>query len=128
MIAVRGTFLDLKDEQEAHRRAESADRWMESGRRDFVALDLDLRKELLTVGEKRAEPKLIDARNAPPRTEYRCVHNKQVCSFCRDWLMRETTTACKGHPEEKCGKSSCCVSHHNYRLSRPTVKKRSRKR
>mmetsp|Transcript_22178 Transcript_22178/g.54482 ORF Transcript_22178/g.54482 Transcript_22178/m.54482 type:complete len:135 (-) Transcript_22178:109-513(-) len=128
MIAVRGTFLDIKDEQETCRRAESAERWMQSGRRDWIRLDLDLRKELLTVGKMQAESKVIDPRSFDKGTAYLCVHNKQVCSFCRDWLTQKSDKECVGHPDDKCGKASCCVAHHQYKMARPAVKKRPRKR
>mmetsp|Transcript_1036 Transcript_1036/g.2116 ORF Transcript_1036/g.2116 Transcript_1036/m.2116 type:complete len:132 (-) Transcript_1036:127-522(-) len=130
MFCERRTFLEFKDPEEStgKRRTQSVDRWMQSGHEEWVDFQPDLRCELLAAGKKRAECCSADAHSPPSGTAYLCTHKKKVCSFCRDWLTLGVARECTGHPEDKCGKAECCVAHHNYRESRPKVKKQTRRR
>ena len=98
---------------------------MQSGHCEWDEFTPDLRDELLASGKKLAESRPVDAHGPPLGASYVCDHSKKVCSFCRDWLLG-SHKKCTGHPEDKCGKASCCVSHYNYRETRPKAKKMRR--
>mmetsp|Transcript_54538 Transcript_54538/g.145642 ORF Transcript_54538/g.145642 Transcript_54538/m.145642 type:complete len:132 (+) Transcript_54538:79-474(+) len=122
---VRGTFLEDTNQPESQadcrsRSWDAADCRMQSGHCEWVEFTLDLRKEQLAVGKKLAERRPVDCHSPPLGAAYVCDHSKKVCSFCRDWLLG-SQKKCTGHPEDKCGKASCCVSHYNYRETRKTM-------